>query len=150
MKRTMTDGEKLTTRSCKVLRVAGYLTTRDIDGHQSMLIDPDFSLWLRNPIITLQHDPEVVIGVGRKLSVPEGTTDTRLEADFMDAEINEKVADGRLRGLSLGFDETISYKSNDVTVYVRPTVREVALCSLPSNSRCVIDTVSCANQQEPK
>ena len=148
MVRTMTEDGALETRGCNALRVSGTASTRDVDAHKSVVLNPDFSRWLKNPIITFQHKVDEVVGVG--LSVIKGADGRyRLDAMIYEEDAREKVSDGRLRGLSIGFDPVVTYTRTDgVTVYVRPVVVEVSVCSLPSNVECTIDTVACANKEE--
>lgn len=143
MKRTMQTGEKLEARNgCRVLRVAGVLSTQTVDSYNSIIIAPDFSVWLKNPVISRQHQIEDIIGVGRSISEADGVV--RIEADILDDDAKTKITDGRLRGLSIGFDPKITFlRSDGITVYIRPTVAEVGICTLPSNPNCTIDTVAC-------
>ena len=148
MVRTMIAGDKLEKRECNALRFSGTLSTRKVDSYKSKVVDPDFSRWLKNPIITDMHNTELVIGLGEKIDRDPVTGTVRLTGIILDPYIKDKVAKGLVRGLSIGFDPavTVFAGADGVMVYVRPVVMEVGVCPLPSNDECTIDTVTCANE----
>lgn len=150
MIRTMMQGEKLESRACQALRFSGIVSTPDVDSYKSVVIDPDFSIWLKNPIITHSHDTSRVIGIGLGIE-KTAAGEYRITGRAYEEDTRTQIADKRLRGLSIGFDPTIkTVRVDGTTVYIRPIVAEVGVCPLPSNMKCMIDTVSCETEGTPE
>jgi len=121
--------------------VEGWASTRDLDS-MGDVVHPEGFLnldeYMRNPVLTYQHNWEQPIGHVRSVSVKDDGLWVKAYIDSTEDRIWKKIKEGTLRAFSIGYEPVEEEIMGDgINHLVALNLLEIAVVTLPANTECL-------------
>lgn len=139
-----------------VVVIEGFASTPDLDRYRDIVepkaFDNALAMFMKNPVMLYQHDPNRPVGTFTSVTVTDKGLKVRAEINDLDTQ--EKVKDGRLRALSIGyiplstelqhedgtpfnFEEDSIWDSSLIRVIKALDLVEISIVSTPANGNAL-------------